>query len=96
MAERERAARHKAAGQGDSSGTLPSSPPSPPPLHYPSLRQLVPLQVEELYKELHMDPDKISRVTELGFTTQEARLGLRACNGDVSAAATYLTDRKEV
>ncbi|XP_072568381.1 NEDD8 ultimate buster 1 [Paramormyrops kingsleyae] len=52
-------------------------------------------KVEKLYKELHMDPNKISRVTELGFTTQEARLGLRACDGDVSAAATYLTDRKE-
>ncbi|XP_048872307.1 NEDD8 ultimate buster 1 [Brienomyrus brachyistius] len=53
------------------------------------------VKVEKLYKELHMDPNKISRVTELGFTTQEARLGLRACSGDVNAAASYLTERKE-
>jgi len=35
-------------------------------------------------------------VMMMGFSQQEARLGLRACNGDIQQAVSYVMKRKEV
>jgi hypothetical protein len=35
-------------------------------------------------------------VVSMGFSVREARLGLRACNGDVTVAVDYITQTKQV
>lgn len=51
--------------------------------------------VEELYGQLYLDPEKMLQLMALGFSDQEVRLGLRACRGDVEAAEKLISQRKE-
>ncbi|NXO05063.1 NUB1 protein, partial [Rhinopomastus cyanomelas] len=52
-------------------------------------------KASHLHKELYVDPYKVDCLSLLGFSGQEARLALRACQGDVDHAANLLTNRRE-
>ncbi|KAK7118883.1 hypothetical protein R3I94_022407 [Phoxinus phoxinus] len=52
-------------------------------------------EVERLFGQLFLDPDKIAQLVGLGFSDQDARLGLRACRGDLSEAVLHITQRKK-
>uniref|UniRef100_A0A671NGJ4 NEDD8 ultimate buster 1-like n=1 Tax=Sinocyclocheilus anshuiensis TaxID=1608454 RepID=A0A671NGJ4_9TELE len=51
--------------------------------------------VEELLGQLFLDPAKMLRLMTLGFSEQEARLGLRACRGDMEEAERLISQRKK-
>ncbi|XP_071270464.1 NEDD8 ultimate buster 1-like isoform X1 [Salvelinus alpinus] len=53
------------------------------------------MRVEDLYGRLCLDPGKMTGLMGLGFSEQEARLGLRACHGNVDEAVLHITHRRQ-
>ncbi|XP_014912129.1 NEDD8 ultimate buster 1 isoform X2 [Poecilia latipinna] len=52
-------------------------------------------KVEDLYGRLVPDSEKMDQLLVLGFSEREARLGLRACGGDLQAAAVLISNRRQ-
>lgn len=52
--------------------------------------------MEDLYGRLSPDSEKMSQLLVLGFTEREARLGLRACGGDLQEAAIHISNQRQV
>uniref|UniRef100_A0A673APW0 UBA domain-containing protein n=1 Tax=Sphaeramia orbicularis TaxID=375764 RepID=A0A673APW0_9TELE len=53
------------------------------------------IKVESLYSRMCPDSEKMAQLMTLGFTEREARLGLRACQGDVEEAAIHISNRRQ-
>ena len=54
------------------------------------------LQTERELQELQIDAGSMAEVMTMGFTAQEARLSLRACNGSVPLAVSHIMKKREV
>ncbi|XP_034415997.1 NEDD8 ultimate buster 1 [Cyclopterus lumpus] len=52
-------------------------------------------KVETLYSRLCLDSEKMAQLMSLGFTEREARLGLRACEGDLQEAAVHISNQRQ-
>ncbi|XP_067107724.1 NEDD8 ultimate buster 1 [Osmerus mordax] len=52
-------------------------------------------KAEDLYRRLVTDPDLMTQLLALGFSEREARLGLRACQGNVNQAAMHISNRRQ-
>ncbi|XP_061821027.1 NEDD8 ultimate buster 1 [Nerophis lumbriciformis] len=52
-------------------------------------------KVESLYGRLCPDSDKMTELMLLGFSEREARLSLRACQGDVHEAAMLISNQRQ-
>ncbi|KAG7251647.1 hypothetical protein CRUP_031242, partial [Coryphaenoides rupestris] len=52
-------------------------------------------KVESLYSRLSPDAGKMAQLVTLGFTEREARLSLRACQGDIEEAAMHIANRRQ-
>ncbi|XP_062297270.1 NEDD8 ultimate buster 1 [Scomber scombrus] len=52
-------------------------------------------KVESLYGRLALDSDKMAQLMSLGFTEREARLGLRACQGNLEEAAIHISNQRQ-
>ncbi|CAB1413727.1 unnamed protein product [Pleuronectes platessa] len=52
-------------------------------------------KVESLFSHLCLDSEKMAQLMALGFSEREARLGLRACQGDLPEAAIHISSRRQ-
>lgn len=52
--------------------------------------------MEVLYSQLVPDWAQMSQLMSMGFSETEARLGLRACQGDIQRAAELISNQREV
>lgn len=52
-------------------------------------------KVESLYSRLCLDSEKMAQLMALGFSEREARLGLRACHGDLQEAAIHISNQRQ-
>ncbi|KAL9958299.1 hypothetical protein ACROYT_G035299 [Oculina patagonica] len=54
------------------------------------------LEKAELVKgKLHIDKHQLNQLLIMGFSESEARLGLRACQGDTTSAVDYITQKRQ-
>lgn len=60
-----------------------------------SLSQELLRKAESELQSLKVNPDDIVQIVALGYSTSEALLGLRACNGDVNAAVFRISEWQE-
>ncbi|XP_078018633.1 NEDD8 ultimate buster 1 isoform X2 [Epinephelus lanceolatus] len=58
-------------------------------------QRLLMIKVESLYSRLCPDSEKMAQLMALGFTEREARLGLRACQGDLQEAAIHICNQRQ-
>ncbi|XP_042164553.1 NEDD8 ultimate buster 1 isoform X2 [Oncorhynchus tshawytscha] len=59
------------------------------------LQSILAHMAEELYERLCLDPGEIKALKDLGFSEQEARLGLRACHGNGGEATLHISHRRQ-
>lgn len=52
-------------------------------------------KAEDLQSKLHINKDQLNQMLIMGFTESEARLSLRACQGDTTLAIDYITKRRQ-
>ncbi|KAK7498565.1 hypothetical protein BaRGS_00010225 [Batillaria attramentaria] len=52
-------------------------------------------QAMDEYTTLQVDPDALAQLMGIGFAPREARLGLRACQGNVDRAAEYVMKERQ-
>lgn len=45
---------------------------------------------------MSLDSEKMTQLMILGFTEREARLGLRACQGNVEEATIHISNQRQV
>lgn len=52
-------------------------------------------KAELMQGKLHVDKHQLTQLLLMGFTESEARLGLRTCQGDSTAAVEFITQRRQ-
>ncbi|XP_074549030.1 NEDD8 ultimate buster 1 [Halichoeres trimaculatus] len=52
-------------------------------------------KVESLYSRMCPDSEKMAQLMGFGFSEREARLGLRACQGDLQEAAIHICNQRQ-
>ncbi|KAG7223002.1 hypothetical protein INR49_029224 [Caranx melampygus] len=57
--------------------------------------RLLMIKVEFLFSSLCLDSEKMAQLMALGFSEREARLGLRACQGNLEGAANHISTRRQ-
>lgn len=63
--------------------------------HNTAAAQRLLTQAMEEYSMLQVDPDLLAQLIGIGFAPREARLGLRACQGNVDRAAAFILKEQQ-